>query len=65
MPKRYTAIVKVVEVETTSNPNVSRGGKAEEIKIDRELSSFTVRAGSLENLKKNLSAHVELIEEIN
>lgn len=63
--KRYTAIIKIVEVrsvEYTEQYNKSK--ETDIVSTDTELASIIVRAGNLETLKSDISAHVALVKDM-
>ena len=63
MTKRYTAVLKIVEVEETpSSSSPRRHESGQTAKTDSEILSITVRNTSLEGLKTQLAAHVALAE---
>ncbi|MCC3299733.1 hypothetical protein [Arthrobacter caoxuetaonis] len=66
MNKRYTAIVKIVEVEETVAAGQPRrhmdGAPNPSHKTDTEILSVTMRSESLEELKEQLAAHVGLVK---
>jgi hypothetical protein len=60
---RYTATVKIVQVEETS---VRAAGHREEqrFKTTQEVIDIEVRAKDLESMKTKLKAHIDLAEEL-
>lgn len=64
----FTAIVKVQRVtkKSISSPNLrAPSTEASESRDISEVVTLTIRADSIEALKKKLIAHVELIEDFN
>lgn len=59
MTKRYTAIVKVIEVEETVHRGTGRGDD-KTIKQSQELLDIEVRASSLANIVAKIKGHVDL-----
>jgi hypothetical protein len=59
MSKRYTAILKIVEVE--ERPGTGRG---DDKKFERETINIVVRAKDLDSMKTKLKAHIDLAEEL-
>lgn len=62
MSERYTAVIKIVKVETTPPPPRGNVPGAEHTK-DTELASIVVRNGSLASLIEKAKAHLDLVEE--
>ena len=65
MHKRYTAIVKIVEVtetETAGQPHRHVDGASNPNKTDTEILSLTIRGESLNDVKEQLGAHVALVK---
>lgn len=60
MPKRYTAIVEIVEIEETG-PTKEYGKDVPGGKDSRELAKFVVRDSELESLKAKVTKHIELV----
>lgn len=58
MPK-YTAIIKIVEVNETS---VRDRGVTESKKDSRELIDLEVRSNSLDGIKAKLNGHIALVD---
>lgn len=63
MAKRYTAVLKIVEVEDHEPAGQARR-HAETVpaKTDSEILAVTLRSKSLEGLKAQLAAHVGLVD---
>lgn len=64
MHKRYTAIVKIVEVtetEAAGQPRRHVDGASNPNKTDSEILSLTIRGESLNDVKEQLGAHVALV----
>ena len=64
--KRYTAIIKIVEVTegTVFDGSGSYAKAIDKHSKDTELASITVRAGDLETLKSDIAAHVALVKDM-
>lgn len=59
MTKRYTAIVKVIEIEEAVPRGTGRGDD-KTIKQSQELLDIEVRASSLANIVAKIKGHVDL-----
>lgn len=59
MSKRFTAVLKVVQVEENAGT-----GRGDDRKVDHEVVNITVRAKTLESLQEKLKAHIDLAEEL-
>lgn len=65
MSKRYTAVLKIVEVETVQQTTGTyRGGEAALKETDRAVVDLVVRGKDLDSLKNKLKAHIDLAEEL-
>lgn len=64
--KRYTAIIKIIEITSVeySESSYSSTSKKDVVSQDSELASIVVRAGNLETLKSDISAHVALVKDM-
>jgi len=64
--KRYTAVLKIVEIEKTqATTGTYRGGEVSPaVETDREVVKLEVRSKDLESLKAKLKAHIDLAEEL-
>lgn len=63
MSKRYTAVLKIVEVETTTpDRHMDRVERVKE--TDRAVVDLVVRGKDLDSLKNKLKAHIDLAEEL-
>jgi predicted component of viral defense system (DUF524 family) len=63
MTKRFTAVVKIIEVEDAT---VRAAGHREPLEVQnkRELIDIEVRAKDLDSMKTKLKAHIDLAEEL-
>lgn len=61
MTKRYTAVLKIVEIDEPDRESQPRRHQDGNGKHDSELLSVTLRSKSLEGLKAHLTAHVALV----
>ena len=62
MAKRYTAVLKIVEVEDHEPAGQARRHtETAPVKTDSEILGVTLRSKSLEGLKTQLAAHVGLV----
>lgn len=65
LPNKYTAIIKVVEVSSIEySEYVSGRTTTDTVSKDTELASIVVRAGNLETLKSDITAHVALVKDM-
>lgn len=63
--KRYTAIIKIVEVRSVEyTEQYNKTKETDIVSTDTELASIIVRAGNLETLKSDISAHVALVKDM-
>ena len=65
LPNKYTAIIKVVEVSSVEySEYVSGRTTTDTVSKDTELASIVVRAGNLETLKSDITAHIALVKDM-
>lgn len=62
--KRYTAVLKMVEIEETEPSRNDRGNVPAVRETDREVVNLVVRAKDMDSLKTKLKAHIDLAEEL-
>lgn len=64
--KRYTAVIKIVEVTSVeyTESGYNKPTTKDIVSTDTELASIIVRAGNLETLKSDISAHVALVKDM-
>lgn len=63
--KRYTAIVKIIEIQDEHTEPIGNGYQSKTTpKTERDVINMVIRGSELENLKLKIKAHVDLAEEL-